>query len=105
MDYALAKKLKDSGFPQNNREGDIVSDNLLREDEAGSHMNSAYVPTLSELIEACGKSLDMLVRQRDGIKNNTLGWTAYCHKDSRKSISCDGTTPEIAVAELWLKLQ
>jgi hypothetical protein len=50
MDYPLAKALKDAGFPQEGKGRWIVDPNLIvarREDRA-------YIPTLEELIEACG---------------------------------------------------
>lgn len=99
MKYELAKRLKDAGFPQkqcsflNCRHGMDVD------------VPCCYNPTLSELIEACGENfirLDMLTNshphkwQALAGNNGGLGaegkYTGY------------GSTPEIAVAELWLAL-
>ena len=61
MNYELAKQLSDAGFPQGG-EGkwvlppDII--NARREDRV-------YVPTLSELIEACGSKFQALFREPD----------------------------------------
>jgi len=84
MNYELAKKLKDAGFPVKKfgyapdiLEGDFVS------------------PTLSELIEACGRKLT--------ITDTGPNWRAWSHLDPESD--CDGKTPEEAVANLWLKLK
>lgn len=42
-------------------------------------------------------NVDMLVRRRNE-KDETLGWTAYIHKD--KSYSRDGNTPIVAINNL-----
>jgi len=89
MNYELAKKLKDAGFPVK------YPDNLFVEGE-----KSAYIPTLSELIEACGDRFECLskvenqwwVDERGGFFSN--GETA----------TYGGSTPEEAVAKLWLGL-
>lgn len=98
MNYELAKKLKDAGFPQKGK-GDEVTFMKLRSFEG---MENCYIPSLSELIEACGESIDMITRERTAIENKTLGWRAYCHKGP--SISKEGKSPEEAVARLWLAL-
>jgi len=53
MNYEIAKKLKEKGFPQKEPLTNVSSvfipaGKLLTGDEF------AYIPTLSELIEACG---------------------------------------------------
>ena len=53
-----------------------------------------YVPTLEELIEACGENFGFLDKQHDG-------WLASAHFDQ----SCFAKTPAEAVARLWLALQ
>lgn len=83
MNYELAKQLKDAGFPW--KGPFFENEEYYRE----------YYPTLSELIEACGDKFDALVSsERSG------GWMAT---DGR-GLSGDGSTPEEAVANLWLEL-
>ena len=58
MQYELAKKLKDAGFPQ--LDYSCILQDL--EDVAIQDKNDSsvwyYKPTLSELIEACGEEFD-----------------------------------------------
>ena len=53
MDYSLAKLLKDAGFYQSGKGTRIAPHHMIvvRRDDF------AYVPTLEELVEACGKGL------------------------------------------------
>lgn len=95
MNYDLALKLKNAGFPQ----GEIGSWICCVE---GLHVgreseDDIYVPTLSELIEACGDSFYSL-----HIVSTTKGnWEARATSDEIGT----GFTPEEAVANLWLALQ
>ena len=50
MDYSLANELKNAGFPQGGRGRWIVDPNRI----VVRFEDRAYVPTLEELIEACG---------------------------------------------------
>lgn len=87
--YELAKELKDAGFPQNIL--GKVDDWVVR------------MPSLFELIESCGDNFDYLERGTQG------GWYAY-HENfgATEEESCDdsghGSSPEEAVARLWLAL-
>ncbi len=60
MTYELSKKFKDAGFPQKKGDYQFPEKPLLLknyEPTDRSYLNlvyGAYVPTLSELIEACG---------------------------------------------------
>ena len=88
MNYKLAKKLKEAGFPHNFDYND-------------HEMN---VPTLEELIEACGDDLTALIQ---GF--NKIGWEATYllggenpHHDAY--VKGEGKSPEEAVANLWLEL-
>ncbi|MGB9058597.1 MAG: hypothetical protein WCC50_08785 [Pseudolabrys sp.] len=62
MDYELAKSLMDSGFPQIGKGRLIGSPDKLvwRSDDR------VYVPTLEELIEACGMNFGFLDKQHGG---------------------------------------
>lgn len=102
MNYALAKELKDAGFPQ----GEYVRCRcMFPEERKGSDGKaklvyshdepSVYVPTLSELIEACGDDFNSLVQRN---AHQCWGAMGTGHYDER------GPTPEEAVARLWLAL-
>jgi hypothetical protein len=90
MTYELAKELKEEGFPQGDNynpvhrifEGDV------------------YDPTLSELIEACGESFANLRRWPD----QTFSAFTFPNKIG-VSEPYTGSTPEEAVARLWLALR
>lgn len=106
--YELAKKLKDAGFPL--QEHDYYDDfatpppgrctNCVDVD----HDIPWCVPSLSELIEACGDRFGML-RKNDTWQASTPEHTlpkGVRHYD----IYLSGYfTPEEAVANLWLALQ
>ena len=90
MDYELAKSLMDAGFPQIGKGSSIGSlDKLVW--RSGDRV---YVPTLEELIDACGEHFGSLDKQHDG-------WLARANGDQR----CFAGTPVEAVAGLWLTLQ
>lgn len=95
MTYETAKKLKDAGFPQKKHLD--IRDYLPEPLEDGSYDKNDFVgvPTLSELIEACGSKGD-----RIALIQLFSGWQASGHL---RGIEL-GKTPEEAVAELWLKL-
>lgn len=126
MNYELTKRLKDAGFPQN-EPGHFEFGCKLPEIEMrlthsfGSSCDCLVkFPTLSELIEACKK----LVGKVEGINTflimNDLRedeWLASMQLINIKAIgmkkgegmpsvkfSYIAQTPEIAVANLWLKL-
>ena len=98
--YELARQLKDAGFPfRNNFElryfnekkgGGIVFKDMDKFEEEGL----IKIPTLSELIDACG----------DGFNNLTKyvgGWGTFTEYDDRIDLY---STPEEAIAKLWLLL-
>ena len=101
MDYALAKELKDAGFPQIRSTVPVDLKHLrtlgyfIGDGENDSE--SVYVPTLTELIAACG-SIALC-----GFGDH---WSAYDAEwpDSGYSHSSEGSTPDEAVARLWLAL-
>lgn len=130
MNYDLAKKLKDAGFPL---EWDYKIGRELYFDDEGENPElrsydperyiksvgegATLVPTLSELIEACEpqKADDF------NLYTNLDQWTAHLiyhgHFEGWRgiprdemgfvsiNIGCSGSTPEEAVANLWLALQ
>lgn len=87
MNYELAKELKEAGFPQDGTN--------YTPDHGGSEETAAYYPSLSELIEACGESLFRIDFLPD--QNRIIAY-AYGAREG------DGSTPEVAVAKLWLAL-
>lgn len=90
MNYELAKRLKENGFPQNFD----ISENI------GHTMYSdIHFPSLSELIEACGKDFDQLERYNK--YEEDADWKAYGYSHDKEGL---GSTPEEAVANLWLEL-
>lgn len=108
MNYELAKKLNNAGFPQ------VGADTMNAELDVFVEQNgdlcrswnridrgACRVPTLSELIEACGERFLALLRHDD-----KSGWTALKYgdillDDRPKAL---GATTEEAVAHLWLAL-
>lgn len=112
MNYALAKELKDAGFPtkplglwitKDNSEPHLLPKNIQPGDIIATDYkdHAVYVPTLSELIEACGKDFASL----EFHPNDETGprWWTASHLSSGM-IETMGDTPEEAVARLWLAL-
>ena len=95
INYELAKKLKDAGFPMK-RVGGLAPDGAsVYADAKGAYL----LPTLSELIEACGTNFYGLRRDRDALG---VYWIAET-RDNLKNTG-GSETPEEAVARLWLAL-
>ena len=100
MNYKLAKQLKDAGFPQkaNKNSGIYLDRNTVVKPimKPSDLMPKEYtvIPTLEELIDACGKEFVWLERLKTGKWNAqaTIVKTVF------------GKTPLEAVAKLWLKL-
>ncbi len=82
MTYELCKQLYETGFP-------------FRLDIQRVYIEDIPVPTLSELISACGDDFVSLDRTDDGWLAN--GYLTVIFQQI-------GDTPEIAVANLWLSL-
>lgn len=83
MTYELAKQLKDAGFEKKNGAPIFIEDDV-------------FPPTLSELIEACETWIDVY-----GYKDN---WSASTETAMDNKNIHHGSTPEEAVARLWLAL-
>lgn len=100
MNYELVKRLKDAGYP------------LKEKDHGGTPYQwvEYKLPTLSELIEACGSKFHELHHCTHGWfegEKNTWRWTAYPHTRNQadfNALQFTGSTPEEAVAKLWLAL-
>ena len=109
MNYELAKELKEAGFPQQIRQGDSVYNDrgielkLFKYGEfvdIASESDDWYkMPTLSELIEACGERFEGLRRQPDPDIETPEIWFA-----DRDGYCSPGSSPEEAVARLWMVL-
>ena len=91
MTYELAKQLKDAGYPLKYTLGAIAYDQE-------PPIDLCILPTLSELIEECGKDFISLERLREPDEDGCF-W-ALADNDARA-----GETPEEAVALLWLALK
>lgn len=94
MNYELAKQLKYAGFPQ----GEPYNNYLYcdeHEDLEHTEECSAYIPTLEELIEACGEDLIEITFLHD--KNEVIA--------KGFNVEIPAITALEAVARLWLKLQ
>lgn len=99
MNYELAKRLKEAGFPQ---EGErwLCSEGqpypYARETMCNGE--SAYLPTLEELIEACGDGFSHLGKASSDI------WGCWDNADIGGGNGYMGNSPSEAVASLWLAL-
>ena len=93
MNYELAKKLKEAGFPQDFDFAENVG-SMLHPD--------IHFPTLSELIEACGERFRSLLQH--SVREDGHKWCAKAGKRAGGFLK-NGKTPEEAVAKLWLSLQ
>lgn len=100
MNYELAKQLKDVGFPQPHP---LIGTLEIFNGE------QIYIPTLSELIEVCGRDFSEL--RYSNKKHHGLDeiWRAYALipgdiNAGRERPRGTGSTPEEAVARLWLTL-
>lgn len=104
MNYELAKKLKDAGFPFRKLEGNLdegISMKYGIDFVTFDGAETIYIePILSELIEACGNSLRSINKTVNGVmwfcNENTIVERQY-----QKDVYI---TPEEAVATLWLEL-
>ena len=87
----LAKQLKEAGFPQG-----LIGFKTTAKEYEGKQYPSVYIPTFSELIDACGKGRFQLER----IESD---WFAFL-LGKRILQFGEGKTYYEAVARLWLKL-
>ncbi len=96
MNYETAEKLKDAGFPQGG-DGHFMFPNgdILGFKTNEDHL---YIPSLEELIEACGDDFISLV-----VLYDRKNWRASAYEIADR-IEVLGSTPIEAVANLWLAL-
>ncbi len=92
LNYKTALALKEAGFPQEIKHGYVHSGPPTAIKEPCPE--AAYVPTLSELIEACGSSLTLVV---------TPGGSCVASNEETPMLMHHGVTPTEAVANLWLE--
>ena len=128
--FELAKQLKDAGFPQEYRKTPIAMDwvydstgelMMIHDDNDTSWwlgqdyvvrfneelLQKEYIkcPTMDELIEACGKfKIDFLLRDFATGDNNEWICGNYMPHEHEWIQYSTGSTPEEAVARLWLDL-
>lgn len=108
MNYELLKKLKEAGF-KFTKYPKYKSEVPLERYAKAIHFETGELfeePTLSELIEACGEEF-MLT-------NECGKWEAWSGIDNKYApirmgesgakFECTGSTPEEAVANLWIEL-
>jgi hypothetical protein len=90
MQYELARELKDAGFPQTGS-GKWIGhvDSLV-----WRNADRVYVPTLEELIKACGAEITCFAIERGDHE-----WNAFAH-----TFYSTGATMTEAVARLWLAM-
>ena len=107
MNYKLAKQLKDAVFPfkkveyATDYDEDGIGNCCYCESKTfGSGSNAYLIPTLEELIDACGVRFGELQRDIDEF-DDTI-W--YAIDRQSKKIVGKGKTPTEAVAKLWLKI-
>jgi len=100
LSYKDAKELKDAGFPQGEPNSWSVQFADRPKQEIKGNPFEEYIPTLSELIEACGDDFSHL-------KKLETSWIAVTHSafdENGNNFEEFGKTPEQAVKNLWIKL-
>jgi len=101
MDYKLALKLKEVGFPQDEKE--LTCSCGITCCEIHDDYEKAYIPTLSELIEACGDEFRALRLDSSMKTENNEQWA--CDRVEHGVFETFiGKTPEESVARLYIKL-
>lgn len=106
MTYELAKKLKDAEYSQDKKSGIYLHKSgplnlgkIRIKDFSEVSEGMVYMPTLQELIEACGDDFPSL--SKDYING---GWMCNEPLDGDTGEITRGDTPEEAVANFWLTL-
>jgi hypothetical protein len=120
MKYDLAKQLNDAGFSKKSyvgakfyhsdithRRGAMPAREVavqIFEDLTFDPPNFIYIPTLEDLIEACGRGFRTLDRDVSGGKIVWLCNNYVDENDDRSGDIITGNSPAEAIARLWLKL-
>lgn len=112
MNYELAKKLKDAGFPQQTLLGiwKDATEPMRLEDCPKTWGDTLACPTLEELIEACGDKFSTLEHynseypENHWITKNGRWHADYKINDEDEFECASGKTAAEAVANLWLAL-
>ncbi len=113
ISYELAKQLKDAGFSQGTymhytcQHDEPLKCRLVSFKLHESDCDDVAVPTLEELIDACGDEFGRLIRQ---FQIGGIFWTAYSSPRPNDInvpayIVQIGSTPTEAVANLYLALK
>lgn len=104
IDYTLAKRLKDNGFPQFCFRSQTYFDErgiaVICEETGDLEDNEYYIPSLEGAIEACGENFWGLTKLK---LHPDLGWKAEQYVVG-SSIEALGKTSLEAVLNLWLAL-
>lgn len=109
LSYELCNQLKDAGFPQDgelmyNEQKEIIQHSF---DHCYCPKCNAWdetyyiIPTLSELIEACGEMKE-LIKNPDNWE--AVSFAVVVRESYFSHYGMSGQTPEEAVAKLYLKL-
>lgn len=102
MNYELCKKLKEAGFPQGSKQKATEDGSVYYSPSLAMYGDDGVlysIPTLSELIGACGgNGLFKLIKQ-----NVSEDKVWYAGDETNKYYGF-GKTPEESVAKLWLAL-
>lgn len=96
-----AQELKDAGFPQR----EVVMHQVLR--TKNERAAAVYMPTLEELIDACGNTFRAITKHygQIGATNHVTPWySAETYLMANNAVGPTGPTPTDAAAGLWLEL-
>jgi len=103
LNYKDALELKNAGYPQGGKGFGLFPDDLTefpyRGDEPNVHKDVVYIPTLSELIEACGDEFNNL--EHHTYSTPVPYWECWSVTQMFQAM---GETPEQAVKNLWVQL-
>lgn len=110
ISYSLAKELKEAGFEENpsgateSPDSWVDSQGKYLDFPSGADDTECYVPTLSELIEACGDRFNNLERRHIS-RNADDRWLAVAtSKGETPYIYCFGSSAEEAIANLYIEI-
>jgi hypothetical protein len=104
LNYELAFQLRQAGYPQSVQYGDAYRlpgiEELLSKSADEVSSTAVRIPTLEELIEACG--VHFVHISPFVTAGKITGWDAA--GGNGVFVHCEGNTPSEAVARLWLAL-